>query len=316
MSLGDALDTGLLVVEFDNTVDVGEPVIVTRTYAFLAVVDQRGKKMLSGERQKKIPSLGKVDQLFMNTHCYDNGMDTTNNGKFQNHLAATFSCHSLFLVFILCRVYSISFCASHSWSVAVSSAHKISDHEKKKIHATSLQDFILILPIMWHFSSEAASKNFFPRDVFVAMYFVCTEYVERTLHRWHSPRRFVRICWTERLLLTTTTSTTKTSSSETRYAGASSRPPSCRIPHLWTLTPKTRWSSNRFVFWPTFHLFFNTCAQGASCMKLLLSSVRLTLTAKIAIFAKMTCSLNDFKTTLEDKTHIGCVWSYLFPLML
>ena len=44
MSLADALDTGLLVVEFDDTVDVGEPDIVTRTYAIHGVVDQRARK--------------------------------------------------------------------------------------------------------------------------------------------------------------------------------------------------------------------------------------------------------------------------------
>ena len=43
MSLADALDTGLLVVEFDDTVDVGEPDIVTRTYAIHGVVDQRAR---------------------------------------------------------------------------------------------------------------------------------------------------------------------------------------------------------------------------------------------------------------------------------
>ena len=44
MSLADALDTGLLVVEFDDSVDVGEPEIVTKTYAIHAVVDQKAKK--------------------------------------------------------------------------------------------------------------------------------------------------------------------------------------------------------------------------------------------------------------------------------
>ena len=44
MSLADALDTGLLVVEFDDTADVGEPEIVTKTYAIHAVVDQRARK--------------------------------------------------------------------------------------------------------------------------------------------------------------------------------------------------------------------------------------------------------------------------------
>ena len=44
MSLADALDTGLLVVEFDDTVDVGEPEIVTKTYAIHAVVDQKARK--------------------------------------------------------------------------------------------------------------------------------------------------------------------------------------------------------------------------------------------------------------------------------
>ncbi len=44
MSLGDALDSGLLVVEFDDSVELGEPEIVQKTYAIHAVVDQRKKK--------------------------------------------------------------------------------------------------------------------------------------------------------------------------------------------------------------------------------------------------------------------------------
>ncbi len=47
MSLGDALDSGLLVVEFDDSVDVGEPEIVQKTYAIHAVVDQRLKKKVA-----------------------------------------------------------------------------------------------------------------------------------------------------------------------------------------------------------------------------------------------------------------------------
>ena len=47
MSLGDALDSGLLVVEFDDSVDVGEPEIVQKTYAIHAVVNQRLKKKVA-----------------------------------------------------------------------------------------------------------------------------------------------------------------------------------------------------------------------------------------------------------------------------
>ncbi len=47
MSLGDALDSGLLVVEFDDSVEVGEPEIVQKTYAIHAVVDQRKKKKVN-----------------------------------------------------------------------------------------------------------------------------------------------------------------------------------------------------------------------------------------------------------------------------
>ena len=61
MSLADALDTGLLVVEFDDTVDVGEPEIVTKTYAIHGVVDQKAKK--------KVEYICDVNQLVMNMHC-------------------------------------------------------------------------------------------------------------------------------------------------------------------------------------------------------------------------------------------------------
>merc|ERR1712226_1504803 len=44
MSLGDALDSGLLKVEFDAEAEVSEPEVVTRTYAIHAVVDRKNKK--------------------------------------------------------------------------------------------------------------------------------------------------------------------------------------------------------------------------------------------------------------------------------
>ena len=53
MSLADALDTGLLVVEFDDSVQVDEPEIVTKTYAIHAVVDQKARKKVTLCNQAK-----------------------------------------------------------------------------------------------------------------------------------------------------------------------------------------------------------------------------------------------------------------------
>jgi len=47
MSLADALDSGLLIVEFDTDAEVLAPEVVTKTYAIHAVVDQRKKAKVS-----------------------------------------------------------------------------------------------------------------------------------------------------------------------------------------------------------------------------------------------------------------------------
>ena len=47
MSLADAIDSNLLLVEYDKTAEVGEPEVVTKTYAIHSVVDQRAKKTVT-----------------------------------------------------------------------------------------------------------------------------------------------------------------------------------------------------------------------------------------------------------------------------
>jgi len=47
MTLADALDSGLLIVEFDKDAPEVAPEVVTRTYAIHAVVDQRSKTKVS-----------------------------------------------------------------------------------------------------------------------------------------------------------------------------------------------------------------------------------------------------------------------------
>ena len=47
MSLADALDSGLLIVEFDKDAPEVAPEVVTKTYAIHAVVDQRTKTKVS-----------------------------------------------------------------------------------------------------------------------------------------------------------------------------------------------------------------------------------------------------------------------------
>ena len=47
MTLGEALDSGLLVVEFDKDAVVADPEVITRTYAIHSVVDQKAKSKVS-----------------------------------------------------------------------------------------------------------------------------------------------------------------------------------------------------------------------------------------------------------------------------
>lgn len=47
MSLADAIDSNLLLVEYDKDAEVGEPEIVSKTYAIHSVVDQKAKKTVS-----------------------------------------------------------------------------------------------------------------------------------------------------------------------------------------------------------------------------------------------------------------------------
>ena len=54
MSLADAIDSGLLVVEFDQDAEVAEPEVVVKTYAIHAVVDQKRKKRVQFSEAVKL----------------------------------------------------------------------------------------------------------------------------------------------------------------------------------------------------------------------------------------------------------------------
>ena len=47
ISLGEALDTGLLIVEFDKDAKVSDPEVITRTYAIHSVVDQKSRSKVT-----------------------------------------------------------------------------------------------------------------------------------------------------------------------------------------------------------------------------------------------------------------------------
>ncbi len=84
MSLGDALDTGLLVVEFDESVDVGEPEVVTKTYAIHAVVDQKAKKKVPAPAENQRSWAGKVLSPFRVSRLLNAALWTPQLGLFGN----------------------------------------------------------------------------------------------------------------------------------------------------------------------------------------------------------------------------------------
>lgn len=54
MTLSEALDSGLLVVEFDTEAEVSDPEVITRTYAIHSIVDQKRKKKVSFNEALKL----------------------------------------------------------------------------------------------------------------------------------------------------------------------------------------------------------------------------------------------------------------------
>ena len=66
MPLADAIDSGLLVVEFDKDAKVSEPEMETKTYAIYAVVDQRKKRRVPFSEAVKLNLVNRETGAYRN----------------------------------------------------------------------------------------------------------------------------------------------------------------------------------------------------------------------------------------------------------